>query len=84
MRSNSCGCNYDGCECLPPNSGDLRQAEAEHQGKIYSNDYKKISFAMWPPATTPSIENLPSHPPPGNPFHFNLDMVGKSCLPTVN
>lgn len=43
-------------ECLPPNSGDLRQAEAEHQGKIYSNDYKNISFAMWPPATTPSIE----------------------------
>lgn len=26
--------------CLPPNSGDLRQAEAEHQGKIYSNGYK--------------------------------------------
>lgn len=45
--------------CLPPNSGDLRQAEAEHQGKIDSNGYKKISFAMWPPATMPSIEKTP-------------------------
>lgn len=29
----------------------------------------------------PQLNKLPSHPPPGNPFDFNLDHVGKSCLP---
>lgn len=32
----------------------------------------------------PQWNKLPSHRPPGNPFNFNLDQVGKSCLPTVN
>lgn len=45
---------------LPPNSGDLRKAEAGHQRKIYSNGYKNVSFAMWqPPATMPSMEQIP-------------------------
>lgn len=30
----------------------------------------------------PQLNKLPSHPPPGNPFNFSLDQVGKSCLPT--
>lgn len=46
--------------CLAPNSGGLGLAEGGYQRKVYSNGYKKISFAIWqPPATMPSTEQTP-------------------------